>query len=817
MRSLMSFRRLSSRVTPLLIVLVSIQCLVVGLIFVRVLSTVEEQMRRLHDLETGRELSASITRTAMSVSSERRIVLALLDKDAVSPDDRDELDMERTRSIVPMDGILSRDRPETDDLVNFYRILRNARTLTDEAIRKEHGVRGTAAEEQWIAATGAFLAEAEKVLERISFLPGDETGRFVSSTNLCLRILHLRIALENTAGSFVRILHRNGPHDPGEVLETRRLKEREASLLSDVQGLVALTGPVTLRNSTESVEFYYRTRLTPLMEHILRTSAHGVSTDEYLRTLSPMLRSTGTLFLHADIAAGAHLKELRTLLEKRTNREILFFSAVVLLALLLCFLLVFRVSRPLARIHGIVRDLEAGKTDAPFPTLKYGDEFGALSETLERFRRTLKNQDALNTTLREREQWIRLITDSVPARIAYIDSDVRYQYINKTYADAYGITQDAPVGVPLREYMGAAVMAKIDRYIRRALAGEVVRFTEIFPTKPEPSFSEVAYVPRRDESGQVVGFFTLTIDVTDRERAIAALKASEERLSLAIEATSDGLFDWDLRDDAIFYSPRWFSMLGYVPGTMPYDLSTWESLVHPDDLPAALEKQRRSVADIEPYVAEFRMRTFDGEWKWILSRARIVARDENGKPTRVVGTHVDITDRKNLERRLSELATRDELTGLSNRRHFLEAGAREVERSRRNGSPLTFLMLDLDNFKDVNDRYGHPTGDAALRRFADTCAKTLRAADLFGRLGGEEFAILLPDTTEDGAEILAERLCRDVEKTAFPSEEGAFPMTVSIGIASMAAPLDSLNDLMHRADRALYESKRAGKNRMTRG
>ena len=815
MRSLMSSRRLSSRVTSLLLVLVSIQCLIVGMIFLGVLSAVEEKMRRLHDLETGRELSASITRTAMSVSSERRIVLTLLDKNAASPDDRDELSLERARSAVSMAGIFSHDRPETDDLANRYRILRNARDRTDEALDKEHDARGTSAKEQWIAATGAFLAEAERVLERISFFPGDETGRFVSSTILCLRILRFRVALENTAGSFVRLLHRNGPHDPGEVLETRRLKEREASLFADVRGLVALTGPVTLRNNTESVDAYHRARLTPLMEHILRTSAHGVSTEEYLQALSPMLRSTGTLFLHADVAAGAHLKELRTLLEKRTNHEILYFSAVVLLALLMCFLLVFRVSRPLARIHGIVRDLEAGNTDAPFPTLKYGDEFGALSETLERFRRTLRNQDALNKTLREREQWIRLITDSVPARIAYIDSDIRYQYINRTYAEAYGIAQDSLVGVPLREFAGDDVMAKIDRYIKRALAGEVVRFTEVFPTKPEPSSSEVAYVPRRDESGRVIGFFTLTIDVTDRERAIAALKASEERLSLAIEATSDGLFDWDLRDDTIFYSPRWFTMLGYVPGTMPYCLSTWEDLVHPDDLPAAMEKQRRSIAGFEPYVAEFRMRTFDGDWKWILSRARIVARDENGKATRIVGTHVDITERKNLERRLSELATSDELTGLSNRRHFLETGAREVERSRRNGSPLAFLMLDLDNFKDVNDRYGHPTGDAALRLFADTGAKTLRVTDIFGRLGGEEFAILLPDTPEEGAQALAQRLRRDVEKTAFPSDEGTFSVTVSIGISSMTDPEDSLNDLMHRADRALYESKRAGRNRVT--
>ena len=815
MRSLMSSGRLSSRVTSLLLVLVSIQCLVVGLIFASVLSAVEGQMRRLRDLETGRDLSASITRTAMSVSSERRIVLTLLDKDAASPDDRDELSLERTRSVVSMAAILSHDRPETDDLANRYRLLRNARDLTDKTLDKEPGVRGATAKEQWIAATGAFLAEAEKVLERISFFPGDETGRFVSSTILCLRILRFRIALENTAGSFVRILNRIGPHDPVDVLEARRLKEREASLLSDVLGLVALTGPVTLRNNTDSVDFYYRNRLTPLMEHILRTSAHGVSTDEYLRALAPMLRSTGTLFMHADVAAGAHLKELRTLLEKRTDHEILYFSAVVLLALLLCLLLVFRVSRPLARIHGIVRDLEAGNVDAPFPTLRYDDELGSLAATLERFRLTLREQARMNADIRENEQWIRLITDSLPARVSYIDTDSRYRYINRTYANAYGIAQDFLTGKRISEFVGDDFYSHLEPRIKRALSGETVSFSESFETPSGPSYSEVTFVPRRNDDGRVIGFFTLAIDVTERELAVTALRKSEERLSLAIEATSDGLFDWDLRTNDIFFSSRWFTMLGYAPDSMPGRLSTWEELVHPDDLRNAQERQNRCLAGLEPYSTEFRMRTADGGWKWILSRARIVEWDECGVPTRIVGTHVDITERKNLERRLSELATSDELTGLSNRRHFLETGAREVERSRRSGSPLAFLMLDLDNFKDVNDRYGHPTGDATLRLFADTCAKTLRAADIFGRLGGEEFAILLPDTPEEGAQTLAQRLRRDVEKTAFPSEEGTFCVTVSIGIASMTDPEDSLNDLMHRADRALYESKRAGRNRVT--
>jgi diguanylate cyclase (GGDEF)-like protein/PAS domain S-box-containing protein len=806
---------MSSRITGLLIVLVTIQCLVVGLIFRRVLSSVKDQTQRVYAFSRGRDLSSLVAEAAMSVASERRIVLTLLGKRDISPDDRDILALERSRAVVAMDGILSRGYSETDVLANLDRILRNTRILTDGTMAKPFEERGVASEEQWISATDAFLAESERIVERLSFLPGDETGRYAVFTLLRLRILRFRSALENTSARILGLLNRTDLHYGENIIGIRRLKERELSLWTDVKGLVAFALSEKLRNDTESANACYLNRLVPLTEHILRTPTHGIETGEYLRTLTPTLRLIATIFRDTDEAVEMHLRELRTGLEQRSKRQILYFAVILLLAVAFCFLLIVRVSRPITRIHAMVRDLEAGKTAAPFPPLPHYDELGSLAATLERFRETLREQERMNRAIFENEQWIRLITDSVPARIAYLDSEVRYRYINKTYADAYGITPESVIGVPLREFIGDELMSKIARYIERTLAGEIVRFNEVFPTKPEPSFSEIAYVPRKDENGRVTGFFTLTIDVTDRERAVAALRESEERLSLAMDATSDGLYDWDLRTNDVFYSPRWFTMLGYAPDSMPHHLSTWEMLVHPDDLPGTRERQRRCIAGLEPYSTEFRMLTSDGGWKWILSQARIVAWDENGIPLRIIGTHLDITERKNLERRLAELATTDELTGLSNRRHFLESGTREVERSRRSGAPLALLMLDLDNFKDVNDRYGHPTGDTVLRLFSETCAKTLRCTDIIGRLGGEEFGILLPDTDAEGAKTLAERVRQDIERTAFPSAGGRFSITVSIGIATMTDPEDSLNDLMHRSDHALYESKRAGRNRAT--
>ena len=181
----------------------------------------------------------------------------------------------------------------------------------------------------------------------------------------------------------------------------------------------------------------------------------------------------------------------------------------------------------------------------------------------------------------------------------------------------------------------------------------------------------------------------------------------------------------------------------------------------------------------------------------------------------MVGIHQDISQRKAMEESLLQLATSDPLTGLWNRRHFVEVVRGELGRVRRNQAPAALLLMDLDFFKRINDTHGHAAGDEVLRHFTATVNAQLREADVFARVGGEEFAILLPDTPEEGAQALAQRLRRDVEKTAFPSDEGTFSVTVSIGISSMTDPEDSLNDLMHRADRALYESKRAGRNCVT--
>jgi diguanylate cyclase (GGDEF)-like protein len=160
---------------------------------------------------------------------------------------------------------------------------------------------------------------------------------------------------------------------------------------------------------------------------------------------------------------------------------------------------------------------------------------------------------------------------------------------------------------------------------------------------------------------------------------------------------------------------------------------------------------------------------------------------------------------------LYEMATRDSLTGLSNRRHFMDAGNRELLLARRSGRPLSVVMLDLDHFKSVNDTYGHAVGDSVLKRFSAIALATLRNSDVIGRIGGEEFALLLREMPPRDAAAVAEKLRAAV---AADRSEGLPGFTVSIGVSGVDASDASLDDVLRRADKALYAAKAGGRNRV---
>jgi len=224
----------------------------------------------------------------------------------------------------------------------------------------------------------------------------------------------------------------------------------------------------------------------------------------------------------------------------------------------------------------------------------------------------------------------------------------------------------------------------------------------------------------------------------------------------------------------------------------------------------ALYREQGVVRDFETCLV-----TGTGAERWTLISMVPIVYD--GEPAELA-TVIDITERKTMEEKLRLLATTDALTGVANRGHFMQRAAAELERARRYGRPLSMVMLDIDYFKQINDRYGHSAGDEAIRALTAASVGLVRQQDLVGRLGGEEFGILMPETDHEAARRLAERLRVRIAELDVPLRgEETVRMTASFGVSALSPTQDNVDDLLARADRALYVSKRNGRNRVSIG
>ncbi|HLA21625.1 MAG TPA: GGDEF domain-containing protein, partial [Pseudolabrys sp.] len=178
--------------------------------------------------------------------------------------------------------------------------------------------------------------------------------------------------------------------------------------------------------------------------------------------------------------------------------------------------------------------------------------------------------------------------------------------------------------------------------------------------------------------------------------------------------------------------------------------------------------------------------------------------------------YANVTDLVRNAEQLEKLATTDGMTGLHNRRQFMKLAEAEWSRFQRHGRPLSLLMLDVDYFKSINDRFGHDLGDQVIAHIAALCREDRRVSDIVARIGGEEYALLLPETPIEAAYAVAERLRRNVEVSALLSNSKGLAVTVSIGVAEAGPGMSGIVDLMKVSDRALYEAKRTGRNRVVR-
>jgi len=293
----------------------------------------------------------------------------------------------------------------------------------------------------------------------------------------------------------------------------------------------------------------------------------------------------------------------------------------------------------------------------------------------------------------------------------------------------------------------------------------------------------------------------------------AHLEESEERLQLALAAANQGWFDLDISTGKAAISKECAKILGLDPETRHNTLQKWQDNIHPDDREATMAAFQRCLVDGGPVAMEYRRHIRDRGWTWIRSVGQITEWGPTHQPRRMIGIHTDISEQKLVEQELERQARTDHLTGVNNRGYFMELAEQELKRSIRYGTPLTVFMIDIDLFKQINDRYGHKVGDTVLKKLTEVCQEALREVDILGRMGGEEFAIILPETSEaKGAEV-AERLRKTIAESAIPMEAG-LPLhcTVSIGVTALASADDNIDVLLNLADKALYKAKNSGRN-----
>jgi len=288
-------------------------------------------------------------------------------------------------------------------------------------------------------------------------------------------------------------------------------------------------------------------------------------------------------------------------------------------------------------------------------------------------------------------------------------------------------------------------------------------------------------------------------------------RRSEELLNVAFEAAQDGLWDYHLDTQKVYFSPRWFTMLGYQPNEFAHTYDNWVRLLHPDDREQAVRKvEEAAESGCKQFSLDFRLREKSGAWRWILARGKVVEFDENGRATRLVGVHSDVSELKKAEADLVYLAYHDQLTGLLNRKAFYERAEETLNQAQRSDAEQlrAFLLIDLDNFKDVNDSFGHDFGDALLKEAAARLRSNIRRSDLLFRLGGDEFTIILAKLHEPtDAALVASNLIRAFS-APFTVAKHTVYTGISIGIAVYPRDGEDAAELIRNADAALYSSKR---------
>jgi diguanylate cyclase (GGDEF)-like protein/PAS domain S-box-containing protein len=317
-----------------------------------------------------------------------------------------------------------------------------------------------------------------------------------------------------------------------------------------------------------------------------------------------------------------------------------------------------------------------------------------------------------------------------------------------------------------------------------------------------------------DDQGRATRMQGIDSDITQRKQIELAVKVARDRERLYLDLAGAILVVLDLEARIQLLNRRGCEVIG-ISESEAYGREWFEAFS-----PEAERESQRAIFfgflkgnQGEGQDVEMTLTTKSGEVRLITWRDQLL-RDEQGRIVGAISSGEDITERRKLEAQLAQLVIRDELTGAFNRRYFLGQAPTEIQRALRFHHPLSFMFLDLDYFKTINDTYGHPAGDEVLKAFTKLCRETLRPTDLFCRYGGDEFAVMLPETGAEQAAIVANRISQMMERLEQAGDSPLKGLSASIGIAQLLGADDRLEAILDRIDKAAYRAKESGRGRI---
>ena len=367
------------------------------------------------------------------------------------------------------------------------------------------------------------------------------------------------------------------------------------------------------------------------------------------------------------------------------------------------------------------------------------------------------------------EELLHVLHDAAGATISVIDRDWRFRYVNVGFARAVKMPAEEVVGRLVRDLYGDGTVELITPNVNKALAGETVTYERLGRIHEDDSvWITVTISPWRALDGEIKGFITSTLRVHELRVANQRLQTATERLALHVENSPLTVLELNAALTIERCSPRAATMLGYAPSALlnrPLSdlFDGWAATQSVTDALARLQARTESSNQVE---APFRRGDgTEAQLIWFNSALETPPNDSAaaGQGLSLVCLIEDVTTKRQAEQQLRHMATHDALTGLANRRGLTEGLARMLERAARDGQDLACLYLDLDGFKEVNDRHGHAVGDVLLSEVAARFSATVRPQDLVARVGGDEFVIVIHEA-EQGSADLSRRLLQAVQR-----------------------------------------------------